>query len=275
MRLSQPRALPRIATPVPLRGARRRCAGRGPWCYIRPCSGRGSGRRHSEYFIGVALGVLVGVVVAVVVGVALDVIVGVGDGLAVGVGVNVALAVAVGVHGGPLAPANVDRVHPPAFPRAADIAGHSPAQPTPQSQALAGTPRRNEATRVAAPCLTATNRAATVNTDRAVIAAYKRGLPPASRISWYVWPWSTLISNTPPSKARLGSTSDASRLKFCRKISRPANASKIVNCCESRRLSLINSRIINECGVGWRIRRRDRHSRIRSYPEVEADLAHL
>jgi hypothetical protein len=76
-----------------------------------------------------------------------------------------------------LAPANVDRVDPPPFARAADIAGHSPAQPALNYKRWQVHHRRDEATRVAAPCLTAANRAATVNADRAVIAAYKEGAP--------------------------------------------------------------------------------------------------
>src|SRR5947208_16959361 len=42
-------------------------------------------------------------------------------------------------------------------------------------------------------------------------------VPPAARIS-KVFPPSVLSSKTPPSKPRLGSSPDASRLKLCRKV---------------------------------------------------------
>src|SRR5206468_2066363 len=63
-------------------------------------------------------------------------------------------------------------------------------------------------------------------------------LPPASRISWNVFPPSKLISKTPPSKPRLGSTSDASRLKLCRKVNCAVVAAARGKCSESSRLSL-------------------------------------
>src|SRR6266403_657911 len=63
-------------------------------------------------------------------------------------------------------------------------------------------------------------------------------MPPAARMSWNVFPSSKLISSTPPSKPRLGSSLDASRLKFCRKVNW---GEKGVKCSESRRLSLTTS----------------------------------
>jgi len=47
-----------------------------------------------------------------------------------------------------------------------------------------------------------------------------------------------LTSSTPPSKPRLGSTSDASRLKLCRKVNCVISPSKIATFRESSRLSL-------------------------------------
>src|SRR2546421_7472274 len=43
-------------------------------------------------------------------------------------------------------------------------------------------------------------------------------LPPAARMSWNVFPSSKLISSTPPSNPRLGSSLEASKLKLCRKV---------------------------------------------------------
>src|SRR4029077_8297458 len=63
-------------------------------------------------------------------------------------------------------------------------------------------------------------------------------LPPAARISRKVFPPSVLTSSTPPSKPRLGSTSDASRLKFCRKVNCAEVAVGIGKASESSRLSL-------------------------------------
>src|SRR5262249_36871444 len=63
-------------------------------------------------------------------------------------------------------------------------------------------------------------------------------LPPAARISWNVFPPSKLISSTPPSKPRPGSSSDASRLKLCRKTKCGENGAKELNCSESSSLSL-------------------------------------
>src|SRR4029077_6765293 len=63
-------------------------------------------------------------------------------------------------------------------------------------------------------------------------------LPPAARISRKVFPPSVLTSSTPPSKPRFGSTSDASRLKFCRKVNCAEVAVGIGNASESSRLSL-------------------------------------
>jgi len=57
-------------------------------------------------------------------------------------------------------------------------------------------------------------------------------------MSWNVFPPSVLSSSTPPSKPRLGFGSEASRLKFCRKVKRGSIPSKKVNCSESSRLSL-------------------------------------
>ena len=56
-------------------------------------------------------------------------------------------------------------------------------------------------------------------------------------MSWNVFPPSVLTSRTPPSKPRLGSASDASRLKLCRKINCGVSAGR-GNCSESSRLSL-------------------------------------
>jgi len=63
-------------------------------------------------------------------------------------------------------------------------------------------------------------------------------LPPTSRMSWNVFPPSVLSSSTPPSKPRLGSTSDASRLKLCRNVNRTQQSSKKSTNHPSRRLSL-------------------------------------
>src|SRR4030095_11691672 len=61
--------------------------------------------------------------------------------------------------------------------------------------------------------------------------------PPAARISWKLFPPSVLSSKTPPSKPRLGSSPDASRLKLCRKVKdKGAGGSKIAS--ESSILSL-------------------------------------
>lgn len=62
-------------------------------------------------------------------------------------------------------------------------------------------------------------------------------LPPAARMSSNVFPPSKLTSNTPPSNPRFGSTSDASRLKLCRKVN-CAEAAARGKCSESSRLSL-------------------------------------
>src|SRR4029077_1191661 len=51
------------------------------------------------------------------------------------------------------------------------------------------------------------------------------------------FPPSVLISSTPPSKPRFGSSSDASRLKFCRKVN-DKGAGGIERDSESSRLSL-------------------------------------
>lgn len=63
-------------------------------------------------------------------------------------------------------------------------------------------------------------------------------LPPTSRMSWNVFPPSVLSSNTPPSKPTFGSTSDASRLKFCRNVNRTQQSSKNLRNHPSTRLSL-------------------------------------
>src|SRR6476620_11284649 len=63
-------------------------------------------------------------------------------------------------------------------------------------------------------------------------------LPPTARISWNVLPPSVLISSTPPSNPTFGSTSDASRLKLCRKVSRTQQSSKKFTNHPSSRLSL-------------------------------------
>ena len=57
-------------------------------------------------------------------------------------------------------------------------------------------------------------------------------------MSWNVCPWSTLISNTPPSKPRLGSSAEASRLKLCRNVNCWPIASKTVRPGKSSSLSL-------------------------------------
>ena len=63
-------------------------------------------------------------------------------------------------------------------------------------------------------------------------------LPPAARMSWNVFPPSVLISSTPPSKPRLGSKSEASRLKLCRNVNSTQHASKKFKDHPSSRLSL-------------------------------------
>ena len=61
---------------------------------------------------------------------------------------------------------------------------------------------------------------------------------PTLVMSWNVCPPSKLNSSTPPSKPRLGSTSDASRLKFCRKVNITQLDSVAKTPGESSRLSL-------------------------------------
>ena len=62
--------------------------------------------------------------------------------------------------------------------------------------------------------------------------------PPAARMSWNVFPPSVLSSSTPPSKPRLGSKSEASRLKLCRNVNRTQQSSKKLTNHPSSRLSL-------------------------------------
>lgn len=57
-------------------------------------------------------------------------------------------------------------------------------------------------------------------------------------MSWNVFPPSVLISSTPPSKPRLGSASDASRLKLCQNVNCVSLTMGTGPCGESRRLSL-------------------------------------
>src|SRR6476660_2655463 len=57
-------------------------------------------------------------------------------------------------------------------------------------------------------------------------------------MSWNVFPPSVLSSSTPPSKPRLGSKPEASRLKLCRKVSRTQQSSKKFTNHPSSRLSL-------------------------------------
>src|ERR1043166_1312270 len=63
-------------------------------------------------------------------------------------------------------------------------------------------------------------------------------LPPTARMSWNVFPPSVLSSSTPPSNPTLGSTSEASRLKLCRNVSRTQQSSKKSTNHPSSRLSL-------------------------------------
>src|SRR6266480_4368324 len=63
-------------------------------------------------------------------------------------------------------------------------------------------------------------------------------LPPAERMSSNVFPPSVLSSSTPPSKPRLESTSEASRLKLCRNVNRTQQSSKKSRNHPSSRLSL-------------------------------------
>src|SRR6478672_7747808 len=62
--------------------------------------------------------------------------------------------------------------------------------------------------------------------------------PPAARMSWNVFPPSVLSSSTPPSKPRLGSKPEASRLKLCRNVNRTQQSSKKLTNHPSSRLSL-------------------------------------
>src|SRR5262249_60409337 len=64
-------------------------------------------------------------------------------------------------------------------------------------------------------------------------------LPPATVMSWNVFPPSVLSSNTPPSNPTLGSISEASRLKLCRNVNLAQQLSKKPINCPSIRLSLI------------------------------------
>src|SRR6476660_5111429 len=62
--------------------------------------------------------------------------------------------------------------------------------------------------------------------------------PPAAMMSWNVFPLSVLSSSTPPSNPRLGSKSEASRLKLCRNVNRTQQSSKKLTNHPSSRLSL-------------------------------------
>src|SRR4249919_1700337 len=62
--------------------------------------------------------------------------------------------------------------------------------------------------------------------------------PPAARMSWNVFPPSVLSSSTPPSNPRLGSKSEASKLKLCRNVNRTQQSSKKLTDHPSSRLSL-------------------------------------
>ena len=94
--------------------------------------------------------------------------------------------------------------------------------------------------------------------------------PPLRKLSaatsWNVFPPSTLTSSTPPSKPRLGSTSDASRLKLCRNVTSrdlPLENSDIprIEPFVADHLRIIDERSIRQC-ISWR----RWYSRIRSYP---------
>jgi hypothetical protein len=65
-----------------------------------------------------------------------------------------------------------------------------------------------------------------------------------------VFPPSVLSSSTPPSKPRLGFVSDASRLKFCRKVKRANPPSKKSNRNESSRLSLTTAGSSMDAALG-------------------------
>src|SRR5262249_54547934 len=64
-------------------------------------------------------------------------------------------------------------------------------------------------------------------------------LPPATMMSWNVFPPSVLSSSTPPSNPTFGSKSEASRLKLCRNVNLTQQLSKKPINCPSTRLSLI------------------------------------
>jgi len=71
------------------------------------------------------------------------------------------------------APAETDRVNAPAIARATVIGGHSPAEPPACGNVWQVDYCRDEAQRVAAPCLTTCNRTAPISGDRTVVAARK------------------------------------------------------------------------------------------------------
>ena len=76
-----------------------------------------------------------------------------------------------------------------------------------------------------------------------------------------------LSSSTPPSKPRLGSSSDASRLKLCRNV----NRTKLDSVAEIARyvevLVADSVRVIDPRGIGRRIIGRGRHPGIRRLPQ--------
>jgi hypothetical protein len=75
-----------------------------------------------------------------------------------------------------VAKSNVDRVNAPTLIRASGIGGHPPAKPASGRlncwQAHRG---RDEAFRVAAPCLKPSNRAASIGCDRPIVSAHEEG----------------------------------------------------------------------------------------------------
>ena len=96
-------------------------------------------------------------------------------------------------------------------------------------------------------------------------------VPPATRISRNVFPPSVLVSNTPPSKPRLGSSPDASRLKLCRKVNdKVAGGRK--DAYRVEQLVTYHGWVIDKCSVGRCIRRRHWHSGIRCNPQRRRPL---
>jgi hypothetical protein len=198
--------------------------GLGRWCGV----GRGRGVALG---VGLAVGVGVGVIIGVIVGVTVGLIVAVGVGVIVGVGVGVE-------HGSASHQVilTVSKRHPSLEPLLSLAI---------LQRSLLGLqhPIGRLTTVVMKPFeLPLQARRPAIGLPRLVLIVRlyppMTKLPPAARISWNVFPSSTLISSTPPSKPRPGSSSDASRLKLCRKTKSGENGAKEFNCSESSSLSL-------------------------------------